>query len=576
MNIAFNNITNLSFTKENRFFGDGIARYRSLKNYSIEGVLHDGQTINNDTITAFPKITGYYNNDNFDTVSINGNSLGKGKITSVNVPRGDHIKRGLYTVNFTVYDAGDLSILNGDPNYAGLTTINSSELLEDFSETFNFNTSNNNTFSYDHSLNIRYLEDSSSAITLAKNLANTIFSASLPFPFLSDLTIASDYDTAGKKYYTETFNLITKSCSFTKKFEILNTPQTNYSNEFKHSITIDPDGNINVSENGRIKIKTTPFATYINGATNTVIGGAYTRCNNVFTNIMGSADAALGVYEPLITTPIQQGRTINKLAGEVEYTVNFTNNKYFYLKSSFFGTHDFTVSLDKNQEEIVTVNENGSFTINRSEIATVNKTNVINLAQTLMSDAATRCSNLYSIIPNGTTLKELGRNVDFKNNFKVLNYTINYSDDPTILINNPNFTKISYEMGVDKSKHIYQKYRIPNIRPFGSPVGSEYLYPGDQSDIGNFYINVRAVAKRGATEITINDTISNLITTSNFNSLVNSYAAAKRLTTFTYNSKGTPENYLSNCTFTIDSERNIGVNLSNAYVGIVPRYASNL
>lgn len=576
MNVAFNNITNLSFTKENRFFGDGIARYRSLKNYSIEGVLHSGQAIDNDTITAFPKITGYYNNDNFDTVSINGTSLGKGKITSVNVPRGDHIKRGLYTVNFTVYDTGDLSIWAGDPNYAGLTTINSSELLEDFSETFNFNTSNNNTFSYEHSLNIRYLEDTSSAITLAKNLANTIFSASLPFPFLSDPTIASDYDTAGKKYYTETFNLITKSCSFTKKFEILNTPQTNYSNEFKHSITIDPDGNINVSENGRIKIKTTPFTSYIDGAISTVMGGAYSRCNTVFTNILAGANAELGSSDPLIITPVQQGRTINKLAGEIEYTVNFTNNKYFYSKSSFFGTHDFTVSLDKNQEEIVTVNENGSFTINRSEIENVNKTNVINLAQTLMSDAATRCSNLYSIIPNGTTLKELGRNIDFKNNFKILNYTINYSDDPTILSSNPNFTRISYEMGVDKSKHIYQKYRIPNIKPFSSAVGSEYLYAGDQSDLGNFYINVRAVAKRGAAENTINDTISNLITTTNFNALVNSYTAAKRLTTFTYSSQGTPENYLSNCTFTIDSERNIGINLSNAYVGVVPRYAGNL
>lgn len=576
MNIAFNNITNLSFTKENRFFGDGIARYRSLKNYSIEGVLHSGQAINNDTITAFPQITGYYNNDNFDTVSINGTSLGEGRVTSVNIPRGDHIKRGLYTVNFTVYDTGDLSVLDGDPNYAGLTTINSSELLEDFSETFNFNTSNNNTFSYEHALNIRYLEDTSSAITLAKNLANTIFSASLPFPFLSDPSITSDYDTAGKKYYTETYNLITKSCSFTKRFEILNTPQTNYSNEYKHTISIDTDGTINVSENGRIKIKSTPYTTYIDGAITAVMGGAYTRCNNVFTNILGGADTALGDYEPLISKPIQQGKTINKLAGEIEYTINFTNDKYFYSKSSFFGTHDFTVSLDKNQEEIVTVNENGSFTINQSEIENVNKTNVMNLAQTLMSESATRCSNLYSIIPNGTTLKELGRNVDFKNNFKVLNYTINYSDDPTILTTNPNFTKISYEMGVDKSKHIYQKYRIPNIKPFGSSQGSEYLYAGDQSDLGNFYINVRAVAKRASNENTINDTISNLITTSNFNALVNSYGAAKRLTTFTYASQGTPENYLSNCTFTIDSERNVGLNLSNAYIAPVPRYASNL
>lgn len=576
MNIDFTNITNLSFTKENRFFGDGIARYRSLKNYSMEGVLHSGQAINNNTITAFPNITGYYNNDNFDTVTINGTSLGKGRITSVNIPRGDHIKRGLYTVNFTVYDTGDLSILNGDPNYAGLNTINSSELLEDFSETFNFNTSTNNTFSYEHSLNIRYLEDTSSAITLAKNLANIIFSASLPFPFLSDPSITSDYDTAGKKYYTESFNLITKSCSFTKKFEILNTPQTNYSNEYKHTISIDTDGTINVSENGRIKIKSTPFTTYIDGAINTVLGGAHGRCTNVFTNILGSADVALGDYEPLIATPVQHGKTINKLAGEVEYTINFTNDKYFYSKSSFFGAHEFTVSLDKNQEEIVTVNENGSFTINKSEIEDVNKTNVINLAQTLMSDASTRCSNFYAIVPNGTSLKELGRNIDFKNNFKVLNYTINYTDDPTILTNNSNFTRISYEMGVDKSKHIYQKYRIPNINPFGSTAGSEYLYAGDQSDLGNFYINVKAVAKRGLSENSINDTINNLITASNFNALVNSYAAAKRLTTFTYSSQGTPENYLSNCTFTIDSERNVGINMSNPYVGVVSRYASNL
>lgn len=580
MNIGINDVISLTYNRENQFLGQEVSRYRSVKNYTIQAVFHSGQFVDNGSILNFPlkgPATGYYNSDPLDTISINGYSLGEGRVTSLNIPQGDHIKRGIYNINFIVYEDGDLSNITSDANYAGLSTMGSAKLIDNISESFNFVASQNNTFVYDHTLNVTYIENASDAITLAKTLANQIFSATLPFPLITDPSISTTYNTAGKKYFTETYNLITKSCTFIKRFEVLNNPQTNYSHEYKNSITIDTDGIVSVTEGGSIKIKSTPFSSYISSASSTVIGGAYGRCATLFSDTIGSL-GMLGTYDSLNSTPIVNGKTINNLAGEIQYTVTFTNNAYIYQKSSIYGSHEFVVSLDMDANRVVSINENGNFTITKTKTDSYTTSQIITLGQTLISDSSTRCSDFYDIIPSAdrTTLKELGRSMDFNKNFKSLNYTVNYSDDRSILINDPNFTKLSYEVGADKPSHMYQEYKIPNISPFGSK--NVYLYAGDQSNMGRFFTTVKAVAKRGSTENTINDTINNLITTAKFNSLVNQFGAAKRLTSFRYSQGGNsvPDNFVDSCNFSVDSDRNITLSLTDVFVGVVAAYSSRL
>lgn len=580
MNIGINDVISLTYNRENQFLGQEVSRYRSVKNYTIQAVFHSGQFVDNGSILNFPlkgPATGYYNSDPLDTISINGYSLGEGRVTSLNIPQGDHIKRGIYNINFIVYEDGDLSNITSDANYAGLSTMGSAKLIDNISESFNFVASQNNTFVYDHTLNVTYIENASDAITLAKTLANQIFSATLPFPLITDPSISTTYNTAGKKYFTETYNLITKSCTFIKRFEVLNTPESNYSNEYKNSITIDADGIVSVTEGGSIKIKSTPFSSYISSASSTVIGGAYGRCVTLFSDTIGSL-GMLGTYDSLNSVPIVNGKTINNLAGEIQYTVTFTNNAYIYQKSNIYGSHEFVVSLDMDANRVVNINENGNFTITKTKTDSYTTSQIITLGQTLISDSSTRCSDFYDIIPSAdrTTLKELGRSMDFNKNFKSLNYTINYTDDRSILISDPNFTKISYEVGADKPSHMYQEYKIPNIAPFGSQ--NVYLYAGDQSNMGRFFTTVKAVAKRGSTENTINDTINNLITTAKFNSLVNQFGAAKRLTSFRYSQNGNsvPDNFVDSCNFSVDSDRNITLSLTDVFVGIVAGYSPRL
>ena len=580
MNISINDVISLTYNRENQFLGEGVSRYRSVKNYNIQAVFHSGQYIDNGSILNFPlkgPATGYYNPDTLDTISINGYSLGEGRVTSLNIPQGDHIKRGLYNINFVVYEDGDLSNITSDPNYAGLSTMGSAKLIDNISESFNFVTSQNNTFTYDHTLNVTYIENTSNAITLAKTLANQIFSATLPFPLITDPSISTTYNTAGKKYFTETYNLINKSCTFIKRFEILNNPETNYSHEYKNSITIDADGIVSVSEGGSIKIKSTPFSSYISSASNTVIAGAYSRCNTLFSQALGDL-SVLGSYDALNSIPIVNGKTINNLAGEIQYTVTFANNAYIYEKSNIYGSHEFVVALDVDANRVVNINENGSFTIIKTKTDSYTTSQIITLGQTLISESSTRCSNIYNIIPSAdrTTLKELGRSMDFGKNFKTLNYTVSYTDDRSILTTDPNFTKVSYEIGVDKASHMYQEYKIPNITAFGGK--NVYLYAGDQSNMGRYFTTIKAVAKRGASENTISDTINNLITTSKFNSLVNQYGAAKRLTSFRYSENGNnvPDNFVDSCTFSVDSERNLTLNMTDVFVAQVARYASAL
>jgi len=578
MNISLNNVLSLTYNRENQFLGE-VSRYRSVKNYTIEGVFHSGQYVDNGDILNFPlkaPVTGYYNTDTLDTVSVNGVSLGEGRIISLNIPQGDHIKRGVYNINFSVYEDGDLSNITSDPNYAGLATMGSPKLIDNISESFNFTAAPNNNYNYDHTLTVTYIDHSTDAINLAKTLANQIFSATLPFPLFSDPTISTTYNTAGKKYFTETFNLINKTCTFTKKFEVLNNVQTDYTHEYKNSITIDQNGIIAATENGNIKIKSTPFSSYIDSALNTVQGGAYNRCNTLFTNIVGNLSILGANYENLNSIPLTFGKSINKLAGEIQYSITFANNAYLYQKSSIYGSHEFTVSLDQAENRVVNVNENGIFTIVGKKSNSYTTSNIITLGQTLITESATRCSNLYSSLGLSETLKELGRSMDFANHFKSLNYTVNYTDDATILTNNPHFTKIGYQIGADKANHMYQEYRIPNTAPFGTK--GIYLYAGDQSNMGRVSIDIKAVAKRASNENTINDTISNLISTAKFNYLVNEFAAAKRMTSFQYSKQGNslPDNFVEACTYTADSDRNVNLTISDMFVAKAERYDESL
>lgn len=577
MNISLNNVLSLTYNRENQFLGE-VSRYRSIKNYAIEGVFHSGQYVDNNNILNFPlkaPVTGYYNPDTLDTVSINGVSLGEGRITNLNIPQGDHIKRGVYNINFSVYEDGDLSNITSDPNYAGLATMGSAKLIDNISESFNFATSANNNYAYDHTLTVTYIDHTTDAINLAKTLASQIFAATLPFPLFSDPTISTTYNTAGKKYFTETFNLINKTCTFTKKFEVLNNTQTHYTHEYKNSITIDQNGIVAVSENGNIRIKSIPFSSYIDSSLNTVAGGAYNRCNALFQNILVGL-TSLGSYESLNTIPLSFGKSINKLAGEIQYNIAFANNAYIYQKSSIYGSHEFTITLDQTENRIININENGVFTIIGKKSDSYTTSNIITLGQTLITESDSRCSSFYSSCGFSDTLKELGRSMDFGKNFKSLNYTINYTDDKTILTDNNYFTKIAYQIGADKANHIYQEYKIANIEPFGT--AGAYLYGGDQSNLGRVTIDVKAVAKRGSNENTITDTINNLISTSKFNYLVNEFGAAKRMTRFSYSKQGNalPDNFVESCSYSADSERNVNLTISDIFVAKADRYGTDL
>ena len=578
MNISLDNVLSLTYSRENQFFGE-VSRYRTVKNYGIEGVFHSGQYVDNNNILNFPlkaPVTGYYNPDTLDTVTINGVSLGEGRITNLSIPQNDHIKRGVYNMNFSVYEDGDLSNITSDPNYAGLASVGSAKLIDNISESFNFTTSQNNNYAYDHSLTVTYIDHTTDAIDLAKTLANQIFSATLPFPLFSDPTISTTYNTAGKKYFTETFNLINKTCVFTKKFELLNNVQTDYTHDFKNSITIDQNGVVAVSENGSIKIKTTPFSSYINSTLSTIEGGAYTRCNTLFTNIISNLNILGANYESLNAIPLSFGKTINKLAGEMQYSITFANNAYLYAKSSIYGSHEFTVSLDQDANRVVNVNENGNFTIVGKKSDSYTNLNIMTLGQSLITESAARCSSFYSSLNLSSTLKELGRSMDFGKNFKSLNYAISYTDDATVLDNNQYFTKIAYSISADKASHMYQEYRIPNIAPFGTE--GIYLYAGDQSNMGRVQIDIKAVAKRAATENNISDTISNMISTDKFNYLMNEFAAAKRMTQFNYsqNANNLPDNYVESCSYSADSERNVNLTTSDVFVSTADRYGSTL
>lgn len=329
MALNFPNVTVLGLDQDSKFFDAGF-NYSNSKRLTINGLVTD--LTNGFGITGiWTGVDGILNiikrNNNFDDLVLNGINFGSGRISNFTFATDRDVRTKQYTCEIEVQETGNLFNLTGT-YYTGIN-INNWQYLESFSESYAFQKQSNGGYSYNHSANIQFNSGvgNLNAIAAAKILAKSIFTGSaLGFVFYSGYT-----SKFGKRFYDESYNLITNECRFEENFEFDSDSGT-YSVVRTNQYEISENGVINVSENGTLAGLSRPTFDAAASALNTELSQAYGRCNNAF-----AIYAPAGAF-PLLTTPLTQSRSFDLFNNNLTYGITFTND----ITNSGSYTWDYT------------------------------------------------------------------------------------------------------------------------------------------------------------------------------------------------------------------------------------------
>ena len=371
--------------------------------------------------------------------------------------------------NGTLAFGGSIT-LSIDSDYVLNLSTNRFDLIKSFSETFNLDFDNNTKIlGGTHSIEIEYNADNKdlSVIALAQSLATELLNKSIPTN-LSEYNYATRQEGTYKVLIDESYDVINGKCGFTKTFSYgTNNNLKPYSINRNLNIDLGTDGIVTVNESCGIQAENDVPSLY----DNTIIGlkeqitGAYLRCSGLFSDYKNK----LNISGDLNTLPLQRSVRINKLDGTINYDINFNNDRKIFSGSVF----EYTSTLDRNENYIYTISEDGS-------IAGIGSKNIISG----MTSQYIAAQNNWNSIKNSIS----GRSYDLwvnqqdkvSNNFNLISenlsrspydgkitYGYKYSDDPSLRNDLNDIKKLEIEFSDDGASGsnlspIYKEFIIPN------------------------------------------------------------------------------------------------------------------
>ena len=454
MSLSFPNVFVLGLTQDSRFFDAGF-NYASFKRISIAGTVND--------LAETAGITGVWsgeegvintirNNTNYQSLILNGVNFGSGRIENITLEPGKDVKQKGYQADLVVYDSGNLFNLTGE-YYSGIDTSNFPN-LNSFGETYSFDRKLNGGYAYTHNANIQFISGAQNlfAVGAAQSLARTLFTGSnLGFAFYPGFT-----NKQGKRYITESYNLITNECSFQETFDFDNNLGA-YSVTYTHTTQLNDDGIVTASENGNIRGIENPNYQIALSAIATEMTGSYYRCSGV-------ASTYFPTGATLVTAPISQGRSIDIFSNNVNYTVVF-NNAPDNLRTYFW---DYSLQISQN-DGISSATEQGDI-VGRGENETVSFQNARAGFGVVSPGIAGRCGALFTgpYLP-ATNYLESKRH-SFSPVVGRVGYAYTYSNDPTLIANDGIRRR---DVAVSENSPVYA-YNILGIFNQGAIVQNDY------------------------------------------------------------------------------------------------------
>jgi hypothetical protein len=291
--------------------------------------------------------------------------------------------------------------------------------LNSFSETWGFDRKLNGGYAYTQNATIQFVSGSQNlfAIGAAQSLARTLFTGSnLGLAFYPGFS-----NKQGKRYITESYNLITNECTFQSTFEFDNNLGA-YSATYTNSVQLDEQGVITTVENGNIRGIENPNYQIALTAVVTEMTGSYLRCS-------GAANVYFPTGAILITSPVSQGRSIDIFSNNIDYTVTF-NNSPTNQRSYFW---DYSLQASK-QDGVSTVTEQGSI-VGRGENETIAFNNARAGFTTVKAGIAARCAARFVVPYNPAPGYLEDKNESFAPVKSSVGYSYTYSNDPTLRAN---------------------------------------------------------------------------------------------------------------------------------------------
>ena len=573
-NLNFQNAKVLGVSQTSNFIGGDVFRLSTTQTIEIEGFFkvpnsnwgtvtqEDGTGVGNppsnfDNIQAeiVQMKSSFLSDEGFSTIILNGVEIGQGKIISLDFPSSgditeDSITFGKYVASIEVYTAAS-SVNAGYTNTnvdlydsSTVSKINSYAVnIEDFSESFDFDISEDDSYNYSHeiSLNLRKVSDTEfDSKTIAQEIAVAILELS------NTLNAKLGYiDNRYKEYlrkiegtanYSENYDELQHEYTFSKNLSILSryTETEFYSAKITHAIAVSNVGIINVTESGEIKGMKVDDGKYINAKTamNTEIGYSSERCNTIYekykldsgaTGILfdqkygeeqsGREPESLSAesHANTLKRAIKTSKRFNSFDGTVSYDVEYTDDPK--IGTSF--SHQYTLELAKDSSNITTITQRGTiipYEDKRPDFTRTSNGNPILGANsfykeaTKLEDAPASGDLLHSNGEINALYQEVEANkllykyqmtnssVTFPKFGVTISYSRTFSDDTAILdpsVNN-GIKRLSLSYDNNAPVRIKSTHLVPNMK--------ENVTDSDQISLGERVVSINAVVERDFTK----------------------------------------------------------------------------
>jgi len=479
--ISFDGARLLSYEHTHEFFGENL-NYAVQKHLIIEGSIYS-LTNQSGVRDVWSGVVGLVQSAiDYDSIIINGNNLGAGRINNISFQEGNDVRKKNYTVDLTILDSGNLFNMTG-ADFTGVAFMKQNiHLTESFSENFEFDLAEDGTYSYKQNVSVKYVtcDTIPDPIAAAKELASGLLFSSQPGYGFIDQSHSGFYNQPGKRIYAERYNKITNDCSFSESFSLPGSGTT-YALKYTQQIQTNEDGISNVSENGHIEgLSQSDFMGAAEAGYAIQIAGAYPRAALFISAYAGGA-------RPLNTTYTTLQKRINQFANSIDYTVSFNNDPRNQATYSW----DYTQDLGRGDSCYYVVKEEGrvkGITADCTRSAQYN--NALTAWTSIVRPGVTgRAQGYY----NNTThlnnpLKSTATEVRKSVHAGEIGYNYSFTDDPTYNNNQP-IKRLEAQIQDDLPVPLTNKFAVANVGEIEQNLG------GVKEAKRN--ISLRMIGKRG-------------------------------------------------------------------------------
>lgn len=427
--------------------------------------------------------------------------------------------------------------------------------LVDFKEDFSFEKGENGNHSLSHEVSFALMTGSK---PLATQIISGIYSTDYNLPFgmfaLSGSMTGANPNTV-QDYYTESFDLIRNSYSFSKKREFLPYDASSFDYNLNHSMNLNENGVFDITEKCDLKGKIS-FLQAQQGL-NLVYAGSQSRCNN-FYNTFSSYISQPGEppsTAPISSTPRKLNQVFDKPSFAASYEVTFTNDPEF-TNSGYSQKH--IIELEVNQKNIVNISDKYTYTFNKRSPSFGGAYNLLsgtyNTSPTVASGYYANSSYYQSTWP----LRMTNVDLTWPYNLHQSNITLDYSNDPrnNVVIGGLMFNTLDVHVENVQPVDIIQEYKIIN-RPNKLSV-LNYAY---QTEKGMINVSIDASIGRLSNEF-VNGFRTDL---TQYVSALYTYGINKFVENFTKMSPINFTYYLSDVKYSLNNDGNVNMTLEFSY-----------